>query len=160
MRQKQRSEKFSLSCHLISLCRVSLCQTPPGGMSSKSKQQVPFLLAFSSQNNLIFSHPDVSTQIRFCSVLWNISFFFFFCPTFTCTYKKAKLEWLNDLLTQFPSPRGRTLRRDDGISVWLHSPGRAVGLLFSWLLLVHGRAVEPEQCPSLSVHWGAVLWHR
>lgn len=27
-RQKQRSEKFSLSCLLISLCLLSLCQTP------------------------------------------------------------------------------------------------------------------------------------
>lgn len=80
-------------------------------MSSKSKQQVPFLPAFSSQNNLLFLHPDVSTQIGFCSVLWNI--FFFPAPHLHAPLKNLHLQWLNDLVTQFPIPRGSTLRRYD-----------------------------------------------
>lgn len=142
-----------------------LCQTPkqqdltpaptPGGMPSRSKQQLTFPSPFSPWNN-----PYPSTQIRFCSVLWSI-FFFFFCPTFTCNHKKTKftvVKWPSDPIT---NPKGKhTLWWVD----WYFSVAAQPWLCCEAALLPFGfqcmTGAKQEQSPSLGAHWGTVLWHR
>lgn len=167
--KKQRSEKFSLSCRLISLCLLSwspsfvpklkqqdLGTSPtPGGMPSRSKQQFTLHSLFSSPNNLPILHPYPSIQIGFCSVLWSI---FFFCPTYTSDYKKTKftmVKWPSDPIT---NPKGEHTRWwvDWYFSVaaqpWLCC--KAASLLFSFQWMTE------ERSGSRSVYWGTVIWHR
>lgn len=155
---KSKDQRNSLWVVFWSLSACCPCAKPhPGGMSSRSKQQVPLLPAFSSQNNLLFSHPDVSTQIGFCSVLWNT--FFFLVPHLHAPLKKkpkySMVKWPSDPI---PHPEGEHTQER-----WLACQRGCTALAILWgcsspvWFSVHDRAVKPEQCPSLSVHWGCAV---
>lgn len=112
-----------------------LCQTP----SSRIWHLLPPLEACpagpsSNSHSPHHSHPQTIPILAHKSgfALCSEASFFFSVPHLHATIRKQNLQWLNDLVTQLPIPRGSTHSGElTDISAWLHSPGCAVRLLCS-----------------------------
>lgn len=144
---------FDLSLPAVPVPNPTLeaCPASPNSKSHSSQHSHPKIISFFYI--LMLAHKSDSAL---CS---EISFFS--CPTFTCTFKKptfAMVKWPSDPI---PHPKGEHTQE-----IWLAFQRGCTALPELWgcfspvWFSVHDRAVKPEQGPSLSVHWGAVLWHR